>query len=332
MHPLFYLLTGWVLTSLWPIIAKDGIQLFSGVLFLHAGLVLGLLALSPWLVSNGRWRRLFSPELLRPLFIMGLFGSGLGSFFMITALQYTTSANAAIMAQVEVLYSAVLCAWLLKERISVRQILGGFLVVAGTGLILFRDFSSAQWKGDLLVLATPWMFQVSHIYAKRLPQDMDAFAISGARVLYAAIILIPFSLAVLLAEPRWSWGFSGIRLLLIQGIGMCAVSMVLWYLAIRRMELAKATTIMLSYPALTVFFSWLLGRETIHAAQITGLILTLSGAYWVSLLAVKSHGPKLGLDKKPIPVILKSAKLDTRNGKLRAIGGRKAKTRGFPGV
>jgi drug/metabolite transporter (DMT)-like permease len=40
---------------------------------------------------------------------------------------------------------------------------------------------------------------------------------------------------------------------------------------------------------LTFLFSWGLGQEKIHIIQLLGLALTLSGAYWVSILVLRAH-------------------------------------------
>lgn len=289
MSPLSALILDWILTALWPIIGKAGTRLFTGVLFAQAGMLVGLLSLAPWLAAKGRWRRIISPELRGPLFLTGLFGSGLSSFLLISALEHTTPANAAVMCQSEVLYSALLCAWLLGERITLSQSLASLLVVAGTGLIMIHDLSSPRWKGDLMILLTPWMFQVSHICAKRLPQDLDPVTITGARLFYGALTLLPFSLWSLAAGPRWSLAPQALLVLAAQGLLMYATNHVLWYLAIRRMDLSKATAVMLSYPALTALFSWGLGQEKLGALQLSGLALTLSGAYWVTTLLARKE-------------------------------------------
>lgn len=70
----------------------------------------------------------------------------------------------------------------------------------------------------------------------------------------------------------------------------------LWHSAIRRMDLAKATAIMLSYPALTFLFSLALGRETFHVAEGIGLALTLSGGAWLSLQVLRGSGHRPAMD------------------------------------
>ena len=109
MSPLTALLLDWVITALWPLLAKAGTAHFTPVIFASAGLIMGLLVMTPALMLKNRWKLIFSKELRGPFFFMGFFGSALTSYLFITALSYTTPANAAIMAQVEILYSAMLC-------------------------------------------------------------------------------------------------------------------------------------------------------------------------------------------------------------------------------
>ena len=289
MTPFAALIVDWVLTALWPIVGKDGVAYFSPALFCEAGLIIGFAALLPWLLARGRWRRLLSRSVAFPLIMVGLLAGALASLALMTGVQYTTSANAAIMAQIEVIYSAALCAVVLRENVGLSQAAGSLLVLAGTGLIMAKDLSTPRWKGDLLILLTPWMYQVAHIFAKRLPADLDAATIAGGRLLFGAIWMLPFSAWALWHGPRWSWGTVPVLYLLAQGVGMSCVNHVLWYVAIRGMDLSKATAIMLSYPALTLLFSWALGRETVHAFQLTGLCLTLIGAYWVSILVLRAR-------------------------------------------
>jgi drug/metabolite transporter (DMT)-like permease len=56
------------------------------------------------------------------------------------------------------------------------------------------------------------------------------------------------------------------------------------------MPLSKATTMLLSYPALTLVFSWALGRELIRAVQLAGLACTFAGALWTARLSLERGG------------------------------------------
>lgn len=283
--PLAALLLDWVITALWPLIGASGMRHYSGILFSAGGLLVGLCVLLPFLLVRGRLRRVFSPKTALSLAAMGFF-SGLATAIYISALAYTTPANAAIMAQVEVLYSAVLCSWLLGERPSLKQAAASGLVLLGTGLIMYRDLSSPRWRGDLMILATPWMYQVSHIFSKRLPKDLDAWTLSGGRVLFGLLTMAPLCLWSWRGGARWSWSPEGLGLLALQGVLMSSANFVLWYKAIRGMDLTQATSIMLSYPALTLLFSVLAGHERLQGLQVAGLLVTMAGALWTSRLVV----------------------------------------------
>lgn len=288
MSPLAALLIDWVVTALWPLIGASGMRHYSGLLFSAAGLLVGLVVLLPFLLTGGRLRRIFSRDVAPSLAAMGFF-SGLATAIYISALAYTTPANAAIMAQVEVLYSAVLCAWLLGERPTGKQYAATGLVLVGTGLIMLRDLSSPRWRGDLMILLTPWMYQVSHIFSKRLPKDLDAWTLSGGRVFFGLLTMGPLCAWALAQGARWSWEPEALRLLALQGVLMSSTNFVLWYKAIRGMDLTQATAIMLSYPALTLLFSVLAGHDRIHGLQVLGMLVTMVGAVWTSRLVVQAQ-------------------------------------------
>ena len=53
------------------------------------------------------------------------------------------------------------------------------------------------------------------------------------------------------------------------------------------MDLSKATAVILSYPVLTIVLSALFKVEHVQMYQIFGLVCSLSGAYWITLLVKK---------------------------------------------
>ncbi len=284
MIPPFAALIGaWLLNAAWPLVAADGLKFFSVVLFMHGGILIGLAVLLPWLVPAERRRWIWRMQTFKPLLMITLV-NGLASLIYLKAVCYTTPANAAVMAQSEVLYSAVLSVLFLGESIGPAQVAASLLVMTGTGLIMIHDLGSLRWKGDLMIAATPWMYQVGHVMAKRLPKDFDPVTMSAIRLLYAAILMIPLSWWVLAHGGRWEFSGPAVSILLAQGVFINALALSLWYLAILRMDLAKSTAFLLSYPALTMTFSWLLGFEKISAIQVAGLAVTLSGAWWLSRL------------------------------------------------
>lgn len=286
--PYAALVGDWVLTAAWPLVGQAGLRYYSSIVFMWAGLVVGLACLFPFVAAGGRWRRVLDRDVAPSLIAMGFF-SGTATLIYIAALNYTTPVNTVIIAQVEVLYSALISARFLGERPTLKQSLASLLVVAGTGLIVLKDLHTPHLRGDLMVLCTPWMYQVSHVFSKKLPRGLDALTLSGGRVLYGLLMTAPFAAWALWRGASWSWEPRALGLLAAQGALMSSLNYVLWYAAIRGMELSKATTILLSYPALTLLFSWALGREDAGWAQLVGLSCTFTGALWTARLSLEQR-------------------------------------------
>src|SRR6185312_2451822 len=138
-----------------------------------------------------------------------------------------------------------------------------------------------------------------HIFSKKLPPDLDAWTLSGGRVLFGLITMLPLAAWAMLHGGAWSWQPGALKVLLVQGLLVSSLNFYLWYVAIRGMPLSKATTMLLSYPALTLLFSWGLGREPIHLVQLAGLACTFAGALWTARLSL-AHGGDGAVEAEPV--------------------------------
>ena len=274
------------INSLVPILGFLAAGRISPLLFAFSGAALGFACFVPWSLKHRVFRSYFRWDLWPKLLVIGFFGGALPIAALLFALGYTTPANAAILGQVEAVYTVVLSRLFLKERISASQLFGTGLVLAGTLLIALKERFTLRWTGDLVVLAVPLMYQVSHLFSKRLPGGLSPVFVAASRTLFAALGMLPL-LALGLALPvlHFERSFSLLAIMLTWGAVIIAVNNVLWYRAILNMDLSKATAIVLSYPVLTAVLSHLLGIEKIQPYQLAGLLMALAGAWWVTLLA-----------------------------------------------
>ena len=221
---------------------------------------------------------------------LGTLGTALPMTVFMIALNFTTPTNAAILNQFEIVYS-ILLAWLfLKERPTFKQIGGSLLVIAGVTLLLWQAGFSVQLKGDLMIIGCLWMFQLSHIFAKKLPAEMDPQMIAAARALFAlpALFLLIIYIVctqgiIFIPVPTLWWT------LIFSAVINYFLGNTFWYYAIRNMDLGKASAIILSYPVMTFVLSALFGLDKITIFKVLGLLLALLGAYIVTGI-VKTQG------------------------------------------
>lgn len=289
MSPLTAAWVCWAIVGFSPVAGKFAAGIISPALLVLFGTLLGVLYFAPWVSKNHQWGELLAPQYRWKFLFIGTFGTALPFTISLIALHYTTPGNAAILQQSELFYSLLIAAVFLREIPTKSQLAASALIVAGVLVILLKEPYTPRWAGDLLIVGSTWMLQAGSTVAKKLPKHLDHRLIGMARNLFALpALLIILSVMYVLREPftlkptLMLWGVLGYTGLLKYGLAM-----VVWYKAIRALDLSKVTAIYLSYPVLSLLISAALGLETPSWHQLLGLLVTCTGAYWISLTAKK---------------------------------------------
>lgn len=290
--PVYAIWLAWTATSINVVISKLAVPYATASLFLFLTCAFAALCFRIYFGASGEWKNLFRKDVWPKALGMGTFGTALPMTMFMLALKYTTPVNASIANQVEMIYSLVLSAILLKERPTLKQIGGSVLILMGVIMIVLEGGTSIQAKGDLMVIGYVWMYQVSHIFAKKLPKDLAPQTISAARVFYALPALGVLVLCWPLLDGPVVFNAAAPALwiiLVISAIINYFLGNSYWYQAIRNMDLSKATAIILSYPVGTYVLSVAFGQDQITLPKIAGMILAVGGAYIVTGI-VKTKG------------------------------------------
>ena len=291
MSPLLAIWISCFCTATNVVISKLATPYVTSALFLLGACAVACVVFLPILGSSG-WKRLFDRDVRWKALGMGTFGTALTMTVFMVALNYTTPVNSAIDNQFEIIYSLILSTLILKERPTWKQIGGSFFILLGVILIVLQGGGYVQAKGDLMILGSLWMFQVSHIFAKKLPADLSAAQMAAARAFYAMPALLV--LIIVLWFIQGPLLFNATPMLWGTLLGSAAINYLLgnmlWYHTIRHMDLSKATAIILSYPVITFVLSVLLGEDTFSITKIVGMVLAVGGAYIVTMSAKKQTG------------------------------------------
>lgn len=288
--PIAAIWIAWFVTAANLIVSKFAVPYITSALFLFLSCAGAVLCFVPHIHKVNGWKLLFDRKLFWQYLGLGTLGTALPMTVFMIALNFTTPTNAAILNQFEIVYSILLAWILLKERPTVKQIGGSLLVIAGVTLLLWQAGFSVQLKGDLMIIGCLWMFQLSHIFAKKLPAEMDPQMIAAARALFAlpALFLLIIYIVctqgiIFIPVPTLWWT------LIFSAVINYFLGNTFWYYAIRNMDLGKASAIILSYPVMTFVLSALFGLDKITIFKVLGLLLALLGAYIVTGI-VKMQG------------------------------------------
>ena len=237
-----------------------------------AALVLGV---------RGELTLLLRRELAPRLVLIGALGTTLAFFLYFEGVRRTSAIDAALCLQIEPVY-AILVSWLvLGHRPTLRRVGAVAILLAGIFLAV-RGGGFQDPLGVGLLLATPLCWQASHLVVLRGLQGVTPSVLTGARYLYGGVLLSAGWLASggAASLPTGDALSKLLPVLAVQGVVLSYVGTLLWYQAIVRLDLARATAIVVpSVPVLSLFVTFVLVGEVPTAAQWVGMALTVAGVF-----------------------------------------------------
>ncbi len=229
------------------------------------------------LAARGELAELWRPGRWPKLVLLGALGTGLAFFLLYAGASRVTAIETALVLQVEPAYSLLLSWLAFGHRPTLRRVAALAVILAGIALALGARSLSAS-TGIALLLATPLCWQLSHLLVLKHIPDTPPLVLTSARYVYGGLLLAlacaldPGALPPAAALPAL------LPVLALQGLVLSLVGTLLWYQTIARLDLGRATAIVVpSIPVLSLGASFLLLGEVATPRQWLGLLLTAAG-------------------------------------------------------
>ncbi len=297
---IFVIITIFIAGAL-PVIIKYGTGIIDPLLFatlssLIAGGFLGVLAL-----LKRNFGILLNLKHLHYFLLIGFFGITLSNICFFFGVTLTTGINSSLLLQIEPLYALLIGYLLLKEKITFGQIIFTFIIILGTLVVIYREEFKINW-GDLLILITPLCWQIAHFISKRLMniyKEITPQLIATARTLYGGSFLLILTLITRGIKIYENLDIRKVGIvLLFQGIIGFALHYTIWYAAIKRLNLSKATALVSVYPTFSILLARLILKEVPNIYQILGFFIIMIGISGLS--RIKSEYREKALSKDNI--------------------------------
>ena len=211
------------------------------------------------------------------LLISGVVGSAL-SFVLLSYATLTLSAGFTSLLNSSVpVFSAIIAAIWLKERLSGSQLIGIILGINGVFILVWDkiDFQKSGIGWPVLACVTAcFCYGFGAAWMKRHLQNIKPLVASSGSLLGAGLVLIPFAFTQLPSEApsALSW-LSAIALSLI----CTALAFVFFFKLIQRTGATVASSVTFLIPFFGIFWGWLFLDESVTAQMIAGLLVSLTG-------------------------------------------------------
>jgi len=211
------------------------------------------------------------------LTVMGLFNSGLPFLLIAWATLSITAGLASIMNAMTPVFTALIGALWLGDRLDGRRGLGLLLGLAGVALLAadkadFRPGGSG-WAIVAMLLATAcYGFAANH--TRRYLQGVPALVNATGTQLVSALVLLPPAL--------WSWpermpGLGPWLAALVLGVACSALAYLLFFRLIARVGASRAVTVTFLVPVFGTLWGALFLGEPVTASMLAGGAVVLLG-------------------------------------------------------
>ena len=236
--------------------------------------------LAAWVLGTGaRWRRLRPRGTLGWLLLMGGV-SVMVHLLWFTSLKWTTATNVAMLFRFDLLFVVLIGAVLGLEQIGVAQLV--LVPPMLVGLALVTEIGKFDWGGhlvgDAMIVVAAFGFATNAFVIRHIMQVMDEEAVA----LYNHAMNMLGFVALGLAGGDFTRTAEVFRqpavwqAILLLGV-IAAVGLPLYYVALRRMDVWKLRTFMLSAPMITAVAEWRLWGIPVSPLQGVGALILLGG-------------------------------------------------------
>ena len=257
------------------------------------GASLVLLPWGAWLVRRDRLRGLgqsslfgLSPLSLRVTATVGLFGGLLYALLAYSGFVFAPAAHASVLLPGSLpLWTSLLAAWLLRDRITPARALGLSLIVLGDVLVggasLLRAFDGGVvWKGDLLFMLGALCWSTYSVLARH--HALDAVRATIAITAFAFVTFVPIYTVLVLGSVLPGHVFEApLRELAFQaafqGWGSVVISGITFTKMIQYFGPVRSTMITALVPGLSALAAVLVLGEPLTWNLSAGLVLVTLG-------------------------------------------------------
>lgn len=232
------------------------------------------------LAARGELAVLRDRRLAPRLLAVAALGTAAAHLFLYVGASRTNAIVTTLCLQIEPVYALLLSRLVLGHRPTPRRFGAIVLLLGGIALAVGATALERSW-GVWMLLATPLCWQLSHLVVLRTLAGVPAVVLTSVRYVYGGALLVVLWMLIddgPTSLPDTSALTASLPLLILQGIVLSYAGTLAWYLAIARLDLTRATAIVVpSIPVLSLAASFVLLGEVATPAQWLGLAITAAG-------------------------------------------------------
>lgn len=263
------------------IAGKLGSSDFSPVMMTFLRIGLAVVILMPIMIIKEKNIRLTRKELFL-VFRLGLVGMTFYHLLFFTALRYTTASNASVINGTMPIITAIIAAFVLKEKLSFKSIV--FIVTAFIGVLtiitnwnLMVLFEMTFSKGDILMLCGTISWATYSVMIKKANSDMSPLKMTTYTLLMCFLIITPFAIREIIIYDALSVPFESYYTIIYMAIFPTVIGYTIQQGAIKTIGPSTASLFINLVPFFSIILSMIILKEPLNPLNIlSGMIIITS--------------------------------------------------------
>ena len=230
-------------------------------------------------------------DIVRLLFC-GLFGVAINQLFFFEGLNLTTPINAAIIMTVSPILVIIFSAIIIKEKITIRKLLGIFLGIVGAATLILKSGSisldNTFFVGNVLIFINATSYSIYLVLVKTLMTKYNPITVMFYVFSFGLIFVLPFGLNELLEVNTQS--FSKIIYLKVAFVVICTTFLAYLFnaFALKTLNPSVVSTYIYLQPVLASVVAIFLKSDSLDFIKILSALFIFSAVYLVSIPTKKT--------------------------------------------
>ncbi len=243
-------------------------------------------------------------KLLRPhmayLCFAALAGVTLFNTFVYVGGKYSTATNLALIGTTAApIFVLLITALFLKQKITINQIIGTILCVAGIVILISKGEISGlrHFKlsvGDVWILLAALSFAIYTVLVRKKPIGVSAISFLFFIFLAGTVFLVPAFIVDLNMGSTIVWNKTILFSILYLGIGASVISFLSWNISIRRIGPARTALFGNLIPIFSTIEASILLDEQFNNVTLVSLVIILVGLVIANLNTLKTTVARTG--------------------------------------
>jgi drug/metabolite transporter (DMT)-like permease len=224
-------------------------------------------------------------EHLLPLIGIGLIGNLCYQMLFIIGIDYTNSANAAVMLGTIPVWVALLSQLFTDEKLNLMKSIGIVLAFTGVGMIIAGgkgalSFETDTFKGDVITLAAAFMWGIYTILSKRYLRFYNSTQYSAFMSVIGVISLGIVGLPFIIKNGLGNVTIGGYMGIIYSGLLSVGLAYLIWNSGIHKIGAVRTAAYQNLVPVLGLIFGILLLNESLTTLQVVGSVSVILGIYF----------------------------------------------------